>query len=143
MATAAGFYVGAIATTVLALVTLAALRRLKPVVRRRLAGEKIRLELSLVPDASTRVLLEELRRRDLKVEGLESEVLDDGSERVQLDVRGPASLDFASILSALSKLDAVARIDLAVLHALDQDAEDEGPTRTDDRTDRLAFPSRR
>ena len=143
MATAAGFYVGAIATTVIALVTLAVLRRLKPVVRRRLAHEKLRLELGLVPGASIRTLLEELRRRNLRVEGLESHVLDDGSERLQLDVRGPASLDVDSILSDLSKLDEVARIDLAVLHPLELDAEDEGPTRTDDRTDRLAFPARR
>ena len=143
MATAAGFYVGAIATTVIALVTLAVLRRRKPVVRRRLTHEKLRLELRLVPGASIGTLLEELRRRNLRVDGLESHVLDDGSECLQLDVRGPASLDVDSILSDLSKLDEVARIDLAVLHPLELDAEDEGPTRTDDRTDRLAFPARR
>ena len=143
MATAAGFYVGAIATTVLALVTLAGLRRLKPVVRRRLAGERLRLELGLVPGASIRTLLDELRRHNLRVEGLESEVLDDGSERVQLDVRGYAALDVDSILSELSKLDAVARIDLAVLHPLDLDADDEGPMQTDDRTNRFAFLARR
>ena len=111
--------------------------------RRRLAHETLRLELGLVPGASIRTLLEELRRRNLRVEGLESHVLDDGSERLQLDVRGPASLDVDSILFDLSKLDEVARIDLAVLHPLELDAEDEGPTRTDDRTDRLAFPARR
>ena len=139
MATAAGFYVGAIATTVIALVTLAALRRLKPVMRRHLSGEKLRLELGLVPDASIRTLLEELRRRNLRVDGLESHVLDDGSERLRVDLRGSASIDVDSILSDLSKLDEVARIDLAVLHPLDLDAEDEGPTRTD----RLPFLARR
>ena len=72
MATAAGFYAGAVATTAIALVALVALRRLKPVVRRRLAGETLSLELDLVPGASIRSLLGELRRRNLRVEGLES-----------------------------------------------------------------------
>lgn len=36
-----------------------------------------------------------------------------------------------------------ARIDLAVLHPLDLDAEDEEPTGTDDRTGRFAFLTRR
>jgi bd-type cytochrome oxidase subunit I len=43
--------------------------------------------------ASIRALIGELSRRDLRVEGLESRVLDDGTERLKLDVRGPASLD--------------------------------------------------
>jgi len=140
MAAAVRFYVGAVATTVIALVTLADLRRLKPVVRRRLVDERLRLELSLVPGASIRTLIEELRLRNLRVEGLESHVLDDGSERLQLDVRGPASIDVDGILSDLSKLDEVAAIDFAVLHPLDLDAEDDRPTR---RGDRLAFPARR
>jgi putative Mg2+ transporter-C (MgtC) family protein len=143
MATAAGFYVGAIATTVIALVTLAALRRLKPVMRRRLAGETLRLEVGLVPGASIRTLLEWLRRRNLRVEGLESHVHEDGTERVQLDVREAAPLDVDSILADLSKLDQVARIDLAVLHPNDLDAEDDRSTQADDRPRWLAFPRRR
>ncbi|HTP19067.1 MAG TPA: MgtC/SapB family protein, partial [Solirubrobacteraceae bacterium] len=54
MAAAAGFYVGAVATTAIALVALVALRRLKPVVRRRFTGETLSLELGLVPGASIR-----------------------------------------------------------------------------------------
>jgi putative Mg2+ transporter-C (MgtC) family protein len=126
MATAVGFYVGAVATTVIALVVLVALRRLKPVVRRRLAGEAISLRVDLVPGASIRSLLGQLRRRNLRVEGLESQILDDGSERLQLDVRGPASLDVDDIVSALAHLDAVARIDLALMHSPDLDADEDG-----------------
>jgi putative Mg2+ transporter-C (MgtC) family protein len=133
MATAAGFYVGAVATTVIALVALVALRRLKPIVRQRFAGETLKLELGLVPGASMRSRLGELRRRGLKIEAFESHVLDDGSERVRLDVRGPTSLDVDSIVSALSQLDEVARIDLAVVHSLDLGAEDEEPRRTERR----------
>jgi putative Mg2+ transporter-C (MgtC) family protein len=143
MATVAGFYVGAVATTVIALVTLTALQRLKPVVRRRLGGETLRLAFGLVPGASIRPLLAELRRRNIRVEGLESVVLDDGSERLELDVRAPASLDVDSILFELSRLDEVARIDLAVPHPLDVDAEEEGPARIDERTDGARAPARR
>jgi hypothetical protein len=105
-------------------VALVALRRLKPLVRRRFAGETLSLELGLVPGASIRTLLAELRRHNLRVEGFESHVLDDGSERLRLDIRGPASLEVDSILSGLSQLSEVERIDLAVLHSLDFDAEE-------------------
>ena len=143
MATAAGFYVGAAATTVIALVALVALRRLKPVVRRRLGSEALSLELELAPGASIRSLLSELRRRQLRVEGLKSHILDDGSERLQLDLRGPASLDLDSILSGLAQIEDVARIDLAVLNSLDLDGDEEESARTDDRRRRLRVPALR
>src|ERR1700704_5278315 len=143
MATAAGFYVGAVATTVIALVALVALRRLKPVVRRRLGSEALRLELELVPRAALRSLLSELRRRQLRVEGLESHILDDGSERLQLDLRGPPSLGVDSILSGLAQLEDVARIDLAVLHSLELDGDEEDSPRADDRRRRLRLPALR
>jgi putative Mg2+ transporter-C (MgtC) family protein len=137
MATAAGFYVAAVATTVIALVALVALRRLKPVVRRRLGSEALALELELVAGASVRSLLGELTRRQLRVEGLKSQVLDDGSERVHLDVRGPATLDVDSILSSLSQIEEVARIDLAVLSSLDLESDEEGSRRADGRRRRF------
>jgi putative Mg2+ transporter-C (MgtC) family protein len=142
MAAAAGFYVGAVATTVLALVALVALGRLKPMVRRRF-GETLSLELGLAPGASIRSLLGELRRHSLRVEGLETHVLDDGSERLRLDVRGPASLDVDGILADLSQIREVARIDLAVRHPLDVDTDEEEPPRSGGPTDRLPIPARR
>jgi putative Mg2+ transporter-C (MgtC) family protein len=142
MAAAAGFYVGAVATTALALVALVALGRLKPVVRRRF-GETLSLELGLAPGASIRSLLGELRRHSLRVEGLETHVVDDGSERLRLDVRAPASLDVDGILADLSQIREVARIDLAVRHPLDLDTEEEEPPRSGEPTDRLTIPGRR
>jgi putative Mg2+ transporter-C (MgtC) family protein len=143
MATAAGFYVGAVATTVIALVALIVLRRLKPVIRRRLGSEALSLELELVPGASVRSLLAELRRRQLRIDGLKSHILNDGSEYLQLDLRGPASLDVDSILSGLSKIEDVARIDLAVLNSLELDGDEEDSPRTDDRRRRLRVPALR
>ena len=142
MATAAGFYAGAVATTAIALVALVALRRLKPVVKRRFAGETLSLELALTPGASIRSLLGELRRRSLSVEGLESHVLDDGSERLRLDVRGPASLDVDGILAGLSQIGEVARIDLAMRHSLDLDTDKEEPAAAGP-MERLTVPDRR
>jgi putative Mg2+ transporter-C (MgtC) family protein len=143
MASAAGFYAGAVATTAIALVALVALRRLKPVVRRRLGSEALSLELVLVPGASIRSLLAELRRRQLRVEGLTSHMLDDGAERVQLDLRGPASLDVDGILSGLSQLGEVARIELAVLNSLDLEAEEEETGLSNGRRRRLRVPAHR
>ena len=134
---------GAVATTAIALVALVALRRLKPVVRRRFTGETLSLELGLVPGASIRSLLGELRRRSLRVEGLETHVLDDGSERLRLDVRGPASLDVDGILAGLSQIREVARIDLALRHPLDLDADEEEPPRSGGLMERLRIPARR
>ena len=58
---------------------------------------------------------------------MESHVLDDGSERLRLDVRGPAALDVDGILAGLSQIREVARIDLAVRHSPDLDTDDEEP----------------
>jgi putative Mg2+ transporter-C (MgtC) family protein len=143
MATAAGFYFGAVATTMVALAALVVLRRLKPIVRRRLGGEQLSLELDLARGASIRSLLGDLRRRRLRVEALESRILDDGSEHVRLDVRAPTSLDVDEILSGLSRSDHVARIELAVLHSLDLDADDDQPAVSDGAPRRLMVPARR
>jgi putative Mg2+ transporter-C (MgtC) family protein len=143
MATAAGFYAGAVAATAIALVALVALRRLKPVVRRRLAGETLSLELDLVPGASVRSLLGELRHRNLRVEGLESQVLGDGSERVRLAVRGTGPLDVDAILSGLSQMEEVARIELALPHSLDLKAEEEGARRSGRRPGRFTLRAHR
>jgi putative Mg2+ transporter-C (MgtC) family protein len=142
MSTAVGFYVGAVATTVTALVVLVALRGLKPV-RRRLTGEAISLQVDLAPGASIHSLLGELRRRNLRVEALESQVLDDGSERLRLEVRGPASVDVDDIVNGLAHLDAVARIDLALIHSLDLDGDGDGSPQRDGRRRFMARSSMR
>ena len=82
------------------------------------------LELLLLPGASIRGLIAELRRRHIQVEGLESRQLDDGTERLLVDIRGPASLDVDSILSDVSQLPDVVRVDLALLHSPDVVADD-------------------
>jgi putative Mg2+ transporter-C (MgtC) family protein len=143
MAAAVGFYLGAAATTVFALVALSALRRLKPVVRRRLGSEALSLELELVPGASIRSVLGELRRRRLRVEGLNSIVLDDGAERFQLDVRAPASVDADRILFDLSQMDDVARIELAAPSSLEIDDDEDDSRETDLRWRRLTAPAYR
>lgn len=140
MATAVGFYAGAVATTAITLVTLVAFRRLKPVVKRKMGTETLSLQLQLVRGASIRSLLGELRRGNLQVEGLESELLNDGSERVSFDVRGKAPLDVDGILSSMSSLDEVARIDLATVNPVDMDVDQEDALNDQaDRSDRRRF----
>jgi putative Mg2+ transporter-C (MgtC) family protein len=143
MAAAVGFYLGAAATTMFALIALAALRRLKPVVRRRLGSEELSLELELVPGTSLRALLGELRRRRLRVEGLKSIVVGDGAERFQLDVHGPASLDIDSILAGLAQMDDVARIELAAPSSLEIDDDEDDSPESDLPWRRLTVPANR
>ena len=106
-------------------------------------SETLSLELDLVPGASIRSLLGELRRRNLRVEGLDSQILEDGSERVRLDVRGPASLDVDGILSGLAHNEEVARIDLALLHSPELDGDEDGSPPTPRRRGRLTVPAHR
>jgi putative Mg2+ transporter-C (MgtC) family protein len=126
VAAAAGYYGGAVATTTVALLVLVGLRRLKPAMQRRLGSATLHLEVVLAPEASMRSLLGELRLLGLTVEGLESEVLDDGSERLSLDVRGASTPDVDAILSALSGRPDVVRVDLAVMHSIGL-VYDDGP----------------
>jgi putative Mg2+ transporter-C (MgtC) family protein len=133
MAIAAGFYLGGAATTGIALVALVALRRLRPVVRRRFGSETLSLELDLARGASVSSLLDELRRHRLRVEGLESEIRDDGTERLRLEVLGPGSLDVDSVLFGLSKIGEIARIERAALYSFDLDAGEERSPRIGNR----------
>jgi hypothetical protein len=134
-----------VTTTVIALLTLVTLRRLKPTVRRRFGSESLALELRLVPGGSVRTLLGELRRQNVRVDGMESQVLEDGTEHLRLDVRAPATLDVDTILSALSQMREVARIDLVVPHSLDLESDEEEslPTERQLRVRRLLVPARR
>ncbi|MGZ4285456.1 MAG: MgtC/SapB family protein [Solirubrobacteraceae bacterium] len=124
MAGAAGYYFGAGATTVIALVALAGLRKVRPLLK-RLGTETLSLDLRLSPGGSVHGVLGELRRLGLQVEGLETRVLEDGSERVLVDVRVSGRLDVESILSELSSSPDARRIDLAVLHSLDLNGEEQ------------------
>ena len=133
MAIGVGFYLGGVATTAIALVALVALRRLRPVVRRRFGSETLSVALDLAPGASVRNVLSGLKRLGLRVEALESEMLADGSERLRLELRGPSSLDVDAILFGLSQIGEVARIERAALYSLDPDTAEERFLRTQNR----------
>jgi putative Mg2+ transporter-C (MgtC) family protein len=124
MAGAAGYYFGAMATTVIALVALAGLRKLRPVLQ-RFGTEALSLDLRLSPEGSVHGVLAEFRRLGLQVEGLETRVLEDGSERVLVDVRTSGRLDVESLLSQLSSSPEVRRIDLAVLRSVDLNGQEQ------------------
>jgi hypothetical protein len=59
------------------------------------------------------------------VEGLQTRVLEDGSERVLVDVRTSDRLDVESLLSQLASSPDVRRIDLAVLHSVDLNGQEQ------------------
>jgi putative Mg2+ transporter-C (MgtC) family protein len=124
MASAAGYYFGAAATTAVALAALAGLRKVRPVLQ-RLGTETLSLDLRLSSGGSVHGVLGEFRRLGLQLEGLETQHLEDGSERVLVDVRAARRLDVEGILSELSRSPDVRRIDLAVLHSLDLNGAEE------------------
>ena len=97
LAVGAGYYVGAIASTAVVVVTLVGLRRFRPYILSRLRSDRVLLEVEMDPGARLDDVFAVLARRGASVEGMESEQ----EEHVQvyrLDLRVPpeAELDDAT-----------------------------------------------
>jgi putative Mg2+ transporter-C (MgtC) family protein len=96
LAVGAGYYVGAIASTVVVVVSLVGLRRFRPYILSRLRSDRVLLELEMDPGARLDGVFAVLGRRGASVEGMESEHEED-VQIYRLDLRVPpeAELDEA------------------------------------------------
>ncbi|MCL6441562.1 MAG: MgtC/SapB family protein [Thermoleophilum sp.] len=106
MAAGAGFYLGAVATTVLALVALVGLRGLRERLAATVRRDFVLLEVALANAASLHVVLSFLAEEGIDVEGLRSARGDDRSTYV-LELRVPPGRDFHAVLDGLRSLDGV------------------------------------
>jgi putative Mg2+ transporter-C (MgtC) family protein len=109
MAAGAGFYFGAVLTTGLVLVVLILLRRLRRSLMRLVGAAFMLVDFELRKGGQIGAALTVLARHRVSIEGMRSE-LGPEAERVHLDLRVPARLDFTTVLAELAALNDVAAV---------------------------------
>jgi putative Mg2+ transporter-C (MgtC) family protein len=96
MAGGAGFYAGAVATTVVVLVALIGFRRLRPAILSRLRTDLVLLEIEMDPQGQFASVLEVLGRHGIRVDAMESDREQDVlGFRLELQVPPGSNLDAA------------------------------------------------
>ncbi|WDT93490.1 MgtC/SapB family protein [Thermoleophilum album] len=116
MAAGAGFYLGAVATTVFALVALVGLRSLRERLAATVRRDFVLLEVALASAASLHLVLSFLAEEGIDVEGLRSARGDDRTAYV-LELRVPPGCQFPTVLDALRALDGVLQADATGVRA--------------------------
>jgi putative Mg2+ transporter-C (MgtC) family protein len=108
MAAGAGYYFGAVVTTVVILVALIGFRWLRPTLISRLRSDFVLLEVELAGGARIGDVFEVIGRHGASVEGMESER--DGDEQaVRLQLIVPPKVDFESAMEEIRGLSGVKR----------------------------------
>jgi putative Mg2+ transporter-C (MgtC) family protein len=109
MAAGAGFFLGAIVTTLLVLVVLVLLRRVRAVLVPSVRNDFVQADVDLVPDGHATSVLEVLSDNRVRVESMHSDLAPEG-ERLHLELRLPPRADFVPVVRRLSSLDDVAAV---------------------------------
>jgi len=109
MAAGAGYYEGAVATTAIALPALIFFRRVRGVLMSRLRTGYVLIDLDLRDDGSLVDALALLAREGHHIQGLSSDVSEDGAS-FRLEVRVPPDRAFEPALERLSGMDGVRRV---------------------------------
>jgi putative Mg2+ transporter-C (MgtC) family protein len=107
MAAGAGFYAGAIAATVLALVVLIAMRHVRHALVPTVSGDFVEFDIELVPDGLATPVLEVLAAHRIRIEAMRSD-LDQGREDLHFGLRLPPRFEFAPIVRQIGELPDVA-----------------------------------
>src|SRR5437870_7690534 len=108
MATGAGYYFGAVASTVMILVALVGFRRLRPALWSRLRTDFVLLELEMGPEARVGDVFSALARQGANVEGMESEREEEGRV-VRLELLVPPGVDLEPALDEIRRMPDVRR----------------------------------
>lgn len=109
MSAGAGYYEAAVATTAVALPSLVFLRRVRPLLMRRLRTDSALVELEMTPEGEVGEALSLLARKGHRIQGLESDLSDERS-RYQLEVRVPPGRELEPALEEMARLPGVARV---------------------------------
>ena len=109
MAAGAGYYAGAVATTAIALPSLIVFRRVRAVAMSRLRTGYVLIDLELHEDGSLVDALGLLAHEGHHIQGLTSDVSEDGSS-FRLEVRVPPDRRLEPALEQLSAMPGVARV---------------------------------
>jgi putative Mg2+ transporter-C (MgtC) family protein len=108
MALAAGYYEGAIACTIAALVALALFRRVRPYFLRRVRRDFSVAELRLESGRALGEVYGELHERGVQVRAMETE-----EDQVSFELRLPAGLEERGLVDVLSRIDGVQGVRIA------------------------------
>jgi putative Mg2+ transporter-C (MgtC) family protein len=108
MATGAGYYFGAVASTVMILAALVGFRRLRPALWSRLRTDFVLLELEMGPEARVGDVFSALARQGANVEGMESEREQEG-RMVRLELLVPPGVDLEPVLDEIRRMPDVRR----------------------------------
>jgi putative Mg2+ transporter-C (MgtC) family protein len=108
MAAGAGFYVGAVATTVVVLVSLVGLRRLRPTLVSHLRTDFILLELELSKEGELGEVFNVLGRRGLQVRSMDSRRGEEEGNLVRLELLAPPGVDLEAAINEVRRLPGVA-----------------------------------
>jgi putative Mg2+ transporter-C (MgtC) family protein len=106
MAAGAGYYEAAVATTAVALPSLIFFRRVRPLLMSRLRTGYVLVELDMRPDASVVDALALIAHAGHRIQGLTSEVGEEGSS-FQLEVRVPPDRKLEPVVQELSDMEGV------------------------------------
>jgi putative Mg2+ transporter-C (MgtC) family protein len=115
MAAGAGYYLGAVATTVVILVALIGFRRLRPTLISRLRTDFVLLEVELGTDGQIGDVFSVLGRYGTSVEGMDSEREDD-EQALRLELLVPPQVDLESALQEIRRLRGVKRAEAHGYH---------------------------
>ena len=107
MAAGAGFYLGAVVTTVLVLIVLVLMRRLRTALMPSVRAGYALLDIELAPGADSASIFTALAHHRIRIESMRSE-LGPGVEHLHLELRLPPRLDFAPVLTELRGMGDVA-----------------------------------
>jgi putative Mg2+ transporter-C (MgtC) family protein len=115
MAAGAGYYLGAVATTVVILVALIGFRRLRPTLISRLRTDFVLLEVELGTDGQIGDVFSVLGRYGTSVEGMDSEREHD-EQALRLELLVPPQVDLESALQEIRRLRGVKRAEARGYH---------------------------
>jgi putative Mg2+ transporter-C (MgtC) family protein len=115
MAAGAGYYLGAVATTVVILVALIGFRRLRPTLISRLRTDFVLLEVELGTNGQIGDVFSVLGRYGTSVEGMDSEREHD-EQALRLELLVPPQVDLESALQEIRRLRGVKRAEARGYH---------------------------
>lgn len=111
LAVGAGFYFGAVVTTILVLIALTVFRRFRPALLTTMASNIVFVEITLTAENKLGEVLTMLSEKGVELEGMDAESAE-GKHAYRLELRVPAPRDTDKLEAAIDDLDGVESVTL-------------------------------
>lgn len=119
MAAGAGYYLGAVATTILVLAALIGFRLVRPAIMSTLRSDFVVLDLDLEPGANVAEAIAAMIKGEVRIEAMDSEIEGD-RERATFELRLPPRQAVEPLLRELSDIPGVAHASALGVHSPSQ-----------------------